>query len=106
MTVIRVFRKEGHIVEVEIKGHSGYARAGKDIVCASVSAVTQGALLGLREVAGLKAESTEGDGYLKFQIEAVNTQSDAILETMYITLKDLESGYGRYIKMEDCKYVY
>lgn len=106
MTVIRVFRKEGHIVRVEVKGHSGYANAGKDIVCASISALTQGALLGIKEVAKIGAESTVGDGYLNFTIDSVTTESDAILETMYVALKDLESGYGRYIKMEDCKYVY
>ncbi len=106
MTNIKVFRKEGHIVGLEVKGHSGYDRIGKDIVCASVSVVTQGALLGIKEVAGLHAESTVDDGYLNFKIDSHNVESDAILDTMYLTLKDLESGYGRYIKMEDIEYVY
>lgn len=106
MTKIKVFRKDGHIMALEVNGHTGLAEEGKDIVCAGISVLTQSALLGLKEVAQLKTESNIGDGYLFFKIEEYNLQSDAILDTMYLALKDLASGYKRHIKMEDCKYVY
>ena len=106
MTKIKVFRKEGHIVALEVKGHTGYAEEGSDIVCAGVSILTQSALMGLKQVLKLDTESSIGDGYLSFKISSYTPESDAILDTMYIALKDLESGYKRHIKMEDCKYVY
>ena len=68
MTTIRIFRTEGHITAVNVEGHTGYAEEGSDIVCAAVSALTQGALLGIREVAGIRAESRVSDGRLTFKL--------------------------------------
>ncbi|MBQ8178770.1 MAG: ribosomal-processing cysteine protease Prp [Clostridia bacterium] len=106
MTKIKVFHKEGHIMELEVKGHTGFGEEGTDIVCAAISALTQSALMGLKEVAKLNVESSIGEGYLSFKISETNEKSDAILDTLYIALRDLANGYKRHIKMEDCKYVY
>lgn len=38
MTRIRLTHRSGAIVRVEAEGHSGYADAGADIVCAAVTA--------------------------------------------------------------------
>lgn len=101
MTTIRIFRTEGHITAVTVEGHTGYAEEGSDIVCAAVSALTQGALLGIREVAGIRAESRVSDGRLTFILKEHNEKSDAILETMRLALLDVTKGYPRYIRMED-----
>ncbi|MBO8424165.1 MAG: ribosomal-processing cysteine protease Prp [Firmicutes bacterium] len=101
MTTIRIFRTEGHITAVTVEGHTGYAEEGSDIVCAAVSALTQGALLGIREVAGIGAESRVSDGRLTFRLKEHNEKSDAILETMRLALLDVTKGYPRYIRMED-----
>ena len=53
MTKVIVGKKEGHIVSVDCKGHSGYAPEGEDIVCAALSAVVEtGGLGGLRVAGG------------------------------------------------------
>lgn len=101
MTTIRIFRTEGHITAVNVEGHTGYAEEGSDIVCAAVSALTQGALLGIRKVAGIRAESRVSDGRLTFRLTEYNEKSDAILETMRLALLDVTKGYPRYIRMED-----
>ncbi len=106
MTKVKVFRKEGHIIAIEVKGHSGYGIEGADIVCAAISTLTQSALLGIKEVAKIETETVIGEGYLKFTLSKTTLESDAILETMYLGLKDVEKGYKRHIKMEDYKYVY
>lgn len=93
-------------MELEVKGHTGFGEEGTDIVCAAISALTQSALMGLKEVAKLNVESSIGEGYLSFKISETNEKSDAILDTLYIALRDLANGYKRHIKMEDCKYVY
>ena len=52
MTTVAFFTaQDGTITGFEARGHTGYAQAGEDIVCAAVSALTQSALYGLREVA-------------------------------------------------------
>ena len=101
MTTIRIFRTEGHITAVSVEGHAGYAEEGSDIVCAAVSSLMQGALLGVRKVAGIDAESRVSEGRLTFRLPEYNEKSDAILETMRLALRDVMEGYRRYIRMED-----
>ena len=38
MTTVTFLTEESRIVGFEVSGHSGYADAGEDIVCAAVSA--------------------------------------------------------------------
>ena len=108
MTTIIVKRQQNSIIQVECSGHTGYAKDGEDIVCASVSSITQTALLGLLNVAKVKVDYKyeEQQGYLKFKIvedlnEEKRQKCDAILETMVEGIKDLQSGFSKYIKLED-----
>ena len=49
-TVTFVRRSDGALVGYRATGHTGYAEAGEDIVCAGVSALTQSTLNGLLNV--------------------------------------------------------
>ena len=108
MTTITIKRQHNSIIQVECKGHTGYARNGEDIVCASVSSITQTAMLGLLNVAKVKLNSTKNDdqGYLKFEIigdldKEKRHECDMILETMVAGIKDLEDGFSKYVKLEE-----
>lgn len=101
MTLITITRSRGHIVRVKAEGHTGYAESGYDIVCAAVSALTEAAANGLREVAGIRVKDTTRDGYKEFSIGEYNQSTDAILETMALALKDIANQYPRYLKTED-----
>ena len=51
MVKIKVSRNgEGYITGIEANGHSGYAEAGSDIVCAIVSTAVQSVVLCCEEV--------------------------------------------------------
>lgn len=107
MINIIVARNARGIESVEIKGHSGYAKSGKDIVCSAVSAITQTALLGIINVSDENVDYVlnEQTGYLKFSVpknvgEVEDLKIQTILETMLIGLKDLEKGYNAFIKLE------
>ena len=108
MTTITIKRQHNSIIQVECKGHTGYARHGEDTVCASISAITQTALLGLLNVADVKVKSTKNDdqGYLKFEIvgdldKEKRHECDMILETMVEGIKDFEDGFSKYVKLEE-----
>ncbi|HKL73633.1 MAG TPA: ribosomal-processing cysteine protease Prp [Clostridia bacterium] len=95
------------IEAVEIKGHSGYAKSGKDIVCSAVSAITQTALLGLKEVSTREVDFTINNevGYLKFSVpqfssEIEKIKQQTVLETMVIGLRDIQKGYDAFVKVE------
>ena len=49
-TVTFMKRSDGALIGYSACGHSGYAEAGSDIVCAAVSALTQTVLNGLKNV--------------------------------------------------------
>ena len=106
MIKVTVSRNDGRISSVEIKGHSGYAKAGRDIVCAAVSAIAQTALMGLIKYSDNMVDYTRGeDGYLRFTVPEVSGEKvqviDGIVETMILGIKDVESGYGTFVKLEE-----
>ncbi len=102
-----VLTKDGDkIRSVEIKGHAGYAKYGKDIVCSAVSSIACTALLGLIRFSTRKVEYIKEDGYLRFSVPVAETEeekirTEAILETMILGLRDVQSGYQAYVKMEE-----
>ena len=60
MTTVTFLTEESRIVGFEVSGHSGYADAGEDIVCAAVKVNAQEAVITLHLPGGLAsdAEST------------------------------------------------
>jgi uncharacterized protein YsxB (DUF464 family) len=53
-----------------VEGHAGYAKAGKDIVCAAASATAYTAAGALSELAGLSGAWAERDGYFEISVPA------------------------------------
>ena len=85
--------------EITIKGHSGYAEEGFDIVCASVSSIcitTVNALLSIDEDC---IEYIENDGYLNIKINKHNETIDKLIDNMINLLKELENDYKKYIEI-------
>ncbi|MFW5780245.1 MAG: ribosomal-processing cysteine protease Prp [Bacillota bacterium] len=106
MIKVKIIHKGNNIQTIESSGHSGYGQRGKDIVCSAVSAVIQTALIGLMDVSKNKVLFERKDGYLRFscptpQNKEEETRQQAILRTMYLGLKDLQSGYNAFIRMEE-----
>ena len=85
--------------EITIKGHSGYAEEGFDIVCSSVSSIaitTVNALLSIDEDC---IEYIENDGYLNIKIKKHNEIIDKLIDNMINLLKELEKDYKKYIEI-------
>lgn len=105
MTTVKRLEQAGEWIGVEVKGHTGYARAGKDIVCAAISAVVQTAYLGIKSLTALELDVTTNEGYFRMAIvggsASEKEKANLILNTMMLGLKDIQSGYPRYIRLED-----
>ena len=85
--------------EITIKGHSGYAIEGSDIVCASVSSIsitTVNALLSIDEDC---IDYEEKDGYLNIKIKKHNEVIDKLIDNMVTLLKELEKQYKKNIEI-------
>jgi len=107
MTDIKFFKNNNVFIGFECSGHSGYAKAGKDIVCAAISSLTQSVVLGLQDVCyiGIRMTIDNSQGYIKVIIPSDTEErkirdAQILLETLYLTIKDLQNGYSKYISME------
>ena len=103
MTRITLFRSRSHAIGFEAEGHTGYAEEGSDIVCAAISVLTQGAVIGLKEVIGLEIALDIADGYMLPKKISAAQQHDAelILNTMAASIASLAETNGDYIKLTD-----
>lgn len=106
MTRITLFRSRSRLVGFQAEGHTGYAEEGSDIVCAAISALTQGAVIGLEKVVGLCVAIDIDEGYLYCMLPKDITaeqrhDAELILNTMAASLDSIAETNGDYIKMTD-----
>lgn len=107
MIVVRVFRNHsGMIQSFKIKGHAEYAKAGKDIVCAGVSAVTVGTVNSIEALTGIVLDCEMHNGFLSGVIplvedETTESKVQLLLESMVVMLKNISESYGKYIQIEE-----
>jgi len=109
MTKIEIVKKNGIILGFKVKGHSGFAQEGSDIVCSAISMASQMTLGGLREVLSLDVESVVEDGFLQVRLtdkQANLSEAQALLKTFQLACETLVKDYARYIKMEVKEDVY
>ena len=113
MTDIKFLKKENVFVGFVCSGHTGYDEYGKDILCATLSGITQSVVLGLKDVCGIdiKVNRNDNDGYIKVElpktIDKVKLdKAQVLLNTLYLSIEDLKQGYSKYISMEVIEYVY
>ena len=87
-----------------MSGHSGYAEAGKDIVCAAISAIVTMAEATINDVCGAKAKVRVKDEQARISLtlpvscdEEESVQ--AVLTGMMLTLCSLRDDYPDYIEV-------
>ncbi|NLM37362.1 MAG: ribosomal-processing cysteine protease Prp [Firmicutes bacterium] len=106
MTSVQFFRSGPRIVGFKAKGHTGYAPAGQDIVCAGVSTLVQTTVLGLQKLAGLELEiqQRQKDGLFYCRIstnveEKKREQADLIFKLMYLGLQQIAQDYRKHVQV-------
>ncbi len=111
MTKITILKNDdGSIVEYEIKGHADYGAYGEDILCASISILSQTALISLNEVCGIEENDIayiidDKKGYLKVSMpfklsKEQREKADIVLRTMEVGLKGLIDIYPDYVTLK------
>lgn len=103
MIEIKILYDGENIVGFKAEGHAGYARAGRDIYCAGVSAITGTALIGLQMHLAHSPIYHEKDGWLDCSLSSYDKEdikkAQLILSTMEAGLKSLAETNPRYIKV-------
>ena len=104
MTRCEFFTEEDRITGFSVSGHSGYAEAGSDIVCAAVSAVVTMAEATINDVCGAKAKVRvkEEDARITLTLPTSCDEEEAVqavLAGMMLTLISMRDDYPDYIEV-------
>ena len=104
MTRCEFFTEGERITGFSVSGHSGYAEAGADIVCAAVSAVVTMAEATINDVCGAKAKVRVKDEQARVTLMLPNSCDEeetvqAVLAGMMLTLCSMRDDYPDYIEV-------
>ncbi|MDP4120011.1 MAG: ribosomal-processing cysteine protease Prp [Bacillota bacterium] len=95
------FSKSEKLVGFNVKGHSGYAEAGFDIVCSAVSSASYLTANTITEVLKIPANVTVNDGDMELHIDIKNADAcKTILEGFRLHLVSLGEQYKKYIHVK------
>ena len=100
-----LYRNSGRYTGFRASGHSGYAEAGSDIICAGVSVLGCTCVNTLESQLGVFAEVRENeDGLLAFDLPAPEKSSESGVQLLMAALgqglSDLQEAYPGYIRFE------
>ena len=104
MTRCEFFTEDDRITGFSVSGHSGYAEAGQDIVCAAISAVVTMAEATINEVCGAKAKVRvkEADARITLTLPTSCDEEEtvqAVLAGMMLTLISIQEDHPDYIEV-------
>ncbi len=100
MIVVKILKVDGKPIGAATQGHSGLSEKGNDILCAACSTLVQTAYLAIADL-GCKVCYERGDGMFEFRAEKSTHDVEVIIRAMCVGLKDLQSGYPQYLKLEE-----
>lgn len=81
-----------------VKGHSGSAESGNDIVCAAVSSACYMAANTITEILGVGAETEVDDGYMHFSISGSDAATD-IIRGLKLHMEGLSDQYPDFVSV-------
>ena len=104
MTRCEFFTENDRITGFSVSGHSGYAEAGSDIICAAISAIVTMAEATINEVCGAKAKVRvkEEDARVTLTLPTSCDEEEsvqAVLAGMMLTLCSMRDDYPDYIEV-------
>ena len=99
MINIEVKKNDKYIEFVKIKGHSGYAEEGHDIVCSSVSSIAITTINAIERLDSKAITYSEDDGLLIINVLKNDKVINTLIDNMISLFKELERKYNKYIKI-------
>jgi uncharacterized protein YsxB (DUF464 family) len=101
MIRVRVRRQGQRVAALTVVGHAGSGPAGRDLVCAAVSALVETLQLAVRQMGGTGWEGTVEPGQACFRFgQSLGAQAQAVVEAMVLGLEDLARSHPRYVRLK------
>ncbi len=102
MIRVTLHSRGGSLTGFECVGHADYAEAGRDIVCAAVSALTVTCANALETVAGVAPLVRSRSGSMLLALPAGSGHdAQVILKTLRQGLRDLAQAYPKYLLLKE-----
>ena len=99
MIKVLITEKKGVLESILIKGHANYDIYGKDIVCASVSALTLCTINNISVLEDNTIKITMNDNEFKIEVIKATKINTKLLNNMIKSLSQLEAKYSKNIKI-------
>ena len=89
---------KGHYTHLDVRGHSGSADRGEDLICAGVSTVLFGLCNALDVIAGIETVRIDHN-LITIDILKPDQTTDTIMHTGLIQLQTVEEQYSQFMKI-------
>ena len=102
MTTVEFFTDaDNTLLGFHVRGHSGYAEEGEDIVCAAVSSAVIMTINTVTEIMRIKARESGENGEASLLIQKEDAEAcQSILRGLRLHLLELEKQYGEFITIK------
>nr|DAG82133.1 MAG TPA: YsxB-like protein [Caudoviricetes sp.] len=97
MVTIVFTNHDGVCTGLEALGHAGYGEIGKDIVCAAVSALIQGAVLSIEQLAEKPVVQEKEEGRISYHIRDPDEVTQVLFASLELSLAELQAEYRNYL---------
>lgn len=107
MIIIEIFRdQKSQITKFIVKGHANADEFGKDIVCASISVLSQTSVLALYELLKIEISYEIDNGWLFCELPKkldtdIREKANLVLDTMLIGIRATKEIYQDFIELID-----
>ena len=86
---------------LSVDGHAGYAETGNDIICAAVSALTQGLIHSMEALTDDRISYRIASGHVYIKYKNLSEQGKLLIDSFFIAVSDTQMTYGdRYVKID------
>lgn len=100
MTTIRFYRVRGSVSGFTCEGHSGYAEAGEDIVCAAISSSIRMLECTINDVMKAGAKATVDERTTRITLKLPSSPKQEAVDCMtgfWLSMKELQKEYPEHL---------
>lgn len=79
---------------ITVDGHAGYAEAGKDIICAAVSVLTQNLINSIEALTEDTIKYEIAPGHIKINYVDLSEKGQILVDSFFIGISEIVHAYG------------
>lgn len=101
MITAKFFMQDAELIGFDISGHSGYADAGSDIVCAAVSSAVSLCECAVNDMFGADAQVSvcEENAQVCLRLIKPCREAERVLQALKLQLLNIEEQFPQYIQV-------